>query len=143
MGKALSEILAKLPEARRQRIQTRAAELIAEEMTLRELRKAMGKTQIQVAKLTGKPQASISRMEDQSDMLLSNLDQIVSALGGRVRILAELPGRAPVTLTGLGDLAPQGPQAAAHTMSVKVHKQVTKTTAKAGSRSSRKVEELA
>ena len=57
-----------------------------------------------MTRLTGKPQATISRMEAQSDMLLSNLDQVVRALGGRVRVLAELPGRAPVMLNGLGDL---------------------------------------
>ncbi len=106
MGRTLEEVMAGLPARRRRRIEAQAAELVAEEMTLRELRKAMGRTQVQVARATGKPQATISRMEAQADMLLSNLDQVVTALGGRVRILAELPGRAPVLLTGLGDITP-------------------------------------
>ncbi len=106
MGRTLEEVMAGLPARRRRRVEAQAAELVAEEMTLRELRKAMGRTQVQVARATGKPQATISRMEAQADMLLSNLDQVVTALGGRVRILAELPGRAPVLLTGLGDIAP-------------------------------------
>ena len=104
MGKTLDEVVARMPKRLQRRVKARTAELIAEEMTLRDLRKAMGKTQVQVARLTGKPQATISRMEAQSDMLLSNLDQVVGALGGRVRIVAELPGRAPVVLTGFGDL---------------------------------------
>lgn len=106
MGKTLDEMVSALPARRRRKIQVRTEELITEEMTLRELRKAMGKTQAQIAKQIGKPQATISRMEAQSDMLLSNLDQVVGALGGRVRILAELPGRAPVELAGFSDIAP-------------------------------------
>ena len=106
MGRTYEEVMAGLPARRRRQIEARGAELIAEEMTLAELRKAMGRTQVQVARATGKPQATISRMEAQTDMLLSNLDQVVSALGGRIRILAELPGRAPVLLTGLGDITP-------------------------------------
>lgn len=37
-------------------------------------------------------------------MLISTLDKIVHALGGPVRIVAELPGRAPLYLTGFADL---------------------------------------
>lgn len=106
MGKSLDDVMAALPADRQQRIRARGAELVAEEMTLRELRKAMGKTQAQLASRMGKPQATISRMEAQSDMLMSTLGQVVEGLGGRISILAELPGRAPVRLSGLGDLAP-------------------------------------
>ena len=106
MGKTLEEMLAAVPAARRRKIEARAAELVGLEMTLRDLRKAMGRTQAQLARMTGKPQATISRMEGQSDMLLSNLSQVVEAMGGRVRIVAELPGRMPVTLIGLDALSP-------------------------------------
>lgn len=106
MGKSLDEVMAALPAERQQRIRARGAELVADEMTLRELRKAMGTTQAQLASRMGKPQATISRMEAQSDMLMSTLGQVVEGLGGRVFIVAELPGRAPVRLSVLGDLAP-------------------------------------
>jgi ParB-like chromosome segregation protein Spo0J len=96
--------MAALPAARRRRIKAHAAELIAEEMTLRELRKAMGKTQAQLARRLGKPQATISRMEAQSDMLMSTLGEVIEGLGGRIRVVAELPGRPPVHLSVLGDL---------------------------------------
>lgn len=111
MGKTLDAVLAEMPARRRRRIQARAQELIAEEMTLRELRKAMGKTQVQLARRLGKPQAAISRMEQQSDMLLSTLSQVVEGLGGKIRIVAELPGRAPVELTALGDIGGEKPRA--------------------------------
>jgi hypothetical protein len=78
----------------RAEIDAHAERLIAEELSLRDLRKAMGKTQ-----------ASVSRMEKQSDMLISTLDKVVHAMGGRVRIVAELPGRPPLYLTGLTGLA--------------------------------------
>ncbi len=86
-------------------IEARAQTLIAEEMSLRDLRKALGKTQAQLARKLKKPQATVSRMERQSDMLISTLDQVVHARGGRVRLVAELPGRKPLFLTGLADLA--------------------------------------
>jgi len=106
MGKSLDDVMAALPVDRQQSIRARGAELVAEEMTLRELRKAMGTTQAQLASKLGKPQATISRMEAQSDMLMSTLGQVVEGLGGRISIMAELPGHAPVRLSGLGDLAP-------------------------------------
>lgn len=106
MGKSLDDVMAALPVDRQQSIRARGAELVAEEMTLRELRKAMGTTQAQLASRMGKPQATISRMEAQSDMLMSTLGQVVEGLGGRISIMAELPGHAPIRLSGLGDLAP-------------------------------------
>jgi transcriptional regulator with XRE-family HTH domain len=116
MPTTLRDVLDRLPAERRQRVETRAQELIAEEMSLRELRKAMDKTQAQLARKTGKSQVTLSRLERQSDMLISTLDKVVRGLGGRVRILAELPNRPPVYLTGLADLsagvkrsAPRGP----------------------------------
>ncbi len=37
-------------------------------------------------------------------MLLSTLDAMVRGLGGRARIVIEMPGHEPVYLTGIGDL---------------------------------------
>ena len=109
MGKSLNEVMAALPANRQDKIRARGAALVADEMTLRELRKAMGTTQEQLAARMGKPQATISRMEAQSDMLMSTLGQVVEGMGGRFSIVAEMPGRAPVRLAGLaglGDLSP-------------------------------------
>lgn len=106
MGKSLNEVMAALPANRQDKIRARGAALVADEMTLRELRKAMGTTQEQLAARMGKPQATISRMEAQSDMLMSTLGQVVEGMGGRLSIVAEMPGRAPVRLAGLGDLSP-------------------------------------
>ena len=107
MGKSLNEVMAALPANRQDKIRARGAALVADEMTLRELRKAMGTTQEQLAARMGKPQATISRMEAQSDMLMSTLGQVVEGMGGRLSIVAEMPGRAPVRL-GTGPAAQGG-----------------------------------
>jgi transcriptional regulator with XRE-family HTH domain len=105
MGVPFDKFMERFTAAERAEIEAHAQTLIAEEMSLRDLRKALGKTQAQLARKLKKPQATVSRMERQSDMLISTLDRVVHALGGRVRLVAELPGRKPLYLTGLADLA--------------------------------------
>jgi transcriptional regulator with XRE-family HTH domain len=93
----------KLNAAQRKKVENRAAELIAEEMSLRDLRKARKLTQARVAKTLGITQDSVSRLEKRSDLLLSTLRKTVKAMGGDVRILAEFPDRAPVLLSELSE----------------------------------------
>lgn len=50
MATTLKDALGRLPAERRRRVELRAQELIAEEMSLRELRKAMNKAQSQLAR---------------------------------------------------------------------------------------------
>jgi DNA-binding XRE family transcriptional regulator len=97
----VNEIIRKLRPAERKKVEARAAELIAEEMSLRDLRKARKLTQARVAKALGITQDSVSRLEKRSDLLLSTLRKTVKALGGDVRIIAVFPDRAPVVLTGI------------------------------------------
>jgi DNA-binding XRE family transcriptional regulator len=104
MGVPFEKFMDRFTAGERAEIDARARTLIAEEMSLRDLRKAMGKTQAQLARKLKKPQATVSRIERQSDMLISTLDHVVRALGGRIRIVAELPGRPPLVLSGLAGL---------------------------------------
>jgi transcriptional regulator with XRE-family HTH domain len=97
----VNEIIRKLSPSERKKVERRAAELIAEEMSLRDLRKARKLTQARVAKALGITQDSVSRLEQRSDLLLSTLRKTVKAMGGDVRIVAEFPDRAPVVLSGL------------------------------------------
>ena len=87
-----------LNAAQRKKVEERAAELIAEEMTLRDLRKARKLTQARVAKALGITQDSVSRLEKRTDLLLSTLRKTIKAMGGEVRIIAEFPDRMPVEL---------------------------------------------
>jgi transcriptional regulator with XRE-family HTH domain len=93
--------IGKLNAAQRKKVEDRAAELIAEEMSLRDLRKARKLTQARVAKTLGITQDSVSRLEKRSDLLLSTLRKTVKAMGGDVRIVAEFLDRAPVVLSDL------------------------------------------
>src|SRR5947207_2333972 len=97
----VNDKISKLSPAQRKKVETRAAELIAEEMTLQELRKARKLTQVLMAKKLGITQDSVSRLEKRSDVLLSTLRKTVQALGGNLSLVAEFPDRAPVVLSGI------------------------------------------
>ena len=100
----LTERLDKLPETRRLKIEERAQELITEELSLRDLRKAMRKTQTRVAEQLGINQENVSRIEKRTDLLISTLNGYVEAMGGRLRLVAEFPDRPPIALSGIGAL---------------------------------------
>jgi DNA-binding XRE family transcriptional regulator len=99
----VNDKIKKLSPVRRKRVEARAAELIAEEMTLRELRKARKLTQVRMAKALGITQDSVSRLEQRSDLLLSTLRKTVKAMGGNLSLVAEFPDRAPVVLSGIAE----------------------------------------
>jgi DNA-binding XRE family transcriptional regulator len=105
----VNDIIRKLSPAQRRKVEARAAQLIAEEMTLRELRHARKLTQVRVAKTLGITQDSVSRLEKRSDLLLSTLRKTVEAMGGHLSLVAEFPDRAPVVLSGIAadDLGPK------------------------------------
>lgn len=61
--------------------------------TLQQLRKLLGRTQIEVAEQWGRPQSQVSRLE--SDPMRAELSSIlayVQALGGRLTVEAEIDG---------------------------------------------------
>ena len=76
---------------------------MAEEMTLRELRKARKLTQVRLAKTLKINQDCVSRLEKRSDLLLSTLRKAVEAMGGTLSLVAEFPDRPPVVLSALGE----------------------------------------
>jgi transcriptional regulator with XRE-family HTH domain len=93
-----------LSPARRKKIEARAAALIAEEMSLRDLRQALTLTQEHMAETLGIGQDGVSRLEKRSDLLLSTLRSYVEAMGGHLSLIAEFPDRKPVTLSGLATM---------------------------------------
>ena len=101
MGLNVDDVIAGLDPDRRRKIEERAAELIAEEMTLCELRKARELTQASVARELGIGQDAISRLERRSDLLLSTLRRTVEAMGGSLSLIARFPDRPPVELSGI------------------------------------------
>lgn len=104
MGKKLDEKMAKLSSKRRDKIKARIEELVGEEMTMQDLRKARHLTQKAVAKKLKINQDNVSRLEARSDVLISTLQAYVHSLGGELRLMAEFPDRPPVVLTGIATL---------------------------------------
>ena len=103
MTVSLKAMMSDLDPARRRKIEDRASELIAEEMTLRELRKARELTQVSVARALGISQDGVSRLEQRSDLLLSTLRRTVEAMGGSLSLIARFPDRPPVELSGIAE----------------------------------------
>jgi DNA-binding XRE family transcriptional regulator len=103
-----TEVMAALSPAQQARIKKRAAELIAEEMTLQDLRKARNLTQTSLARKLKVKQAGISKLETRSDMMLSTLRGYVHKLGGELELVATFPDRAPVRLSSLADIGDTG-----------------------------------
>jgi len=70
--------------------------LVAEELlelTLRELREALGKTQVELASLVATSQAQLSRVESRNDHLISTVRAYVEALGGELEVVAKIDGK--------------------------------------------------
>ena len=92
---SLKKVLARKSPESRTRI---AAEAIAEELTLRELRKAHEMSQKKLAAMLGVTQVSVSNFEKRSNMRLSTLREYIEALGGELQLRAIFPGRRSVTI---------------------------------------------
>ena len=103
MASDVDERIAKLGPDQRRKVEERAAELISEEMTLRELRKARQLTQARVAAELGITQDGVSRLEQRSDLLLSTLRKTVEAMGGSLSLIARFPDRPPIELLGIAE----------------------------------------
>ena len=102
MGLNVEEVIAGLDPAERRKVEDLAAESIAEEVTLREPRKARELTQASVARELGISQDAISRLEQRSALLPSTLRRTVEAMGGSLSLIARFPDRPPVEVSGIG-----------------------------------------
>jgi len=100
----MRDFIASLPAARQRKIAKRSKEILAEELSLQELRRAKKMTQVKLAKKLGVAQKQISEMEKRTDMHISTLRRSVEALGGKLSLVAEFPDRPPVILTGIASL---------------------------------------
>jgi DNA-binding XRE family transcriptional regulator len=99
----LERVRKELSPARRKKVKARAARLIAEEMTLQELRCARKLTQVRMAKTLGIGQDGVSKLEKRVDLMISTLRKTVEAMGGKLSLIAEFPDREPVVLYGIAD----------------------------------------
>lgn len=106
MAVSFDDYMSRLPEKRRQAIEKRAAQLVAEEATLRELREARERSQVEMAEKLHINQAAVSKLERRTDMYLSTLRGYIEAMGGKLEIIARFPDRA-VRIMQFGTLDPE------------------------------------
>lgn len=99
---SLEELLADETPELRERIRRQGREAVKAE-TLRMLRELAQKKQDEI---DGLSQQSVSRMEQRNDVLLSSLNTYVRGLGGRLKIVAELPrvGDVDLEITKAGNI---------------------------------------
>ncbi|MGN6316493.1 helix-turn-helix domain-containing protein [Trinickia sp.] len=85
MGRTLNEIIGELPEAEQADIRARAdhkvEEMLREAGNLGAIRKALGKTQVNVAEKLGVKQNAISQLEKRQDIYLSTFKKFLRTLG--------------------------------------------------------------
>ena len=100
------DVLAALSPERQARIRGRGAQLVAEEMALRDLRRAERVTQSEIAARLGGRQVYVSRLERRADMKLSTLRAYVEALGGDLQLIVTFPEGRSVRLKEITESAP-------------------------------------
>jgi DNA-binding XRE family transcriptional regulator len=93
MAVRLDDYIDKLPRKQQEAIRKRAAELIAEEATLRQLREARERSQEDMAAQLHIKQAAVSKLERRTDMYLSTLRGYIEAMGGKLEIIARFPNQ--------------------------------------------------
>lgn len=90
MAKSFSTLKNKLSPRSRARIEERIQTALTE-MPLAELRQARKFTQQQIAEALHIKQASVSKMESQTDMYISTMRKYIEAMGGELEIVAKFP----------------------------------------------------
>lgn len=84
--------IARQPKAMQDAGEARGQDLIRD-ATLREVRDAVKRTQIEVAAAMGTSQDRVSKLENSDDALVSTLRRHVRALGGELKLMVEFPDR--------------------------------------------------
>ena len=102
--KPFSELLEDMSPERRERIRKKTEEL-RQEMLLDELRKALMLTQEDLACSLNIKQATVSKIERQSDMYISTLRRFLSAMGAELKIIAAFHDDHEIEITQFEDIS--------------------------------------
>jgi transcriptional regulator with XRE-family HTH domain len=108
MGRSIDNVIAGLPRARRERIEKKsvrlARQMIDHADSLGAIRKAMSKTQTEIARELGVGQVAVAQLEKRSDLLLSTLQRYVRAAGAELSLVVHTKQGEEIVLENLGDL---------------------------------------
>src|SRR4051812_47384488 len=107
MAIAFDKIKERFTNEERTRIDRDASEIVAQNRSIAELRKALNLSQDDVAKALKTTQSNVAQIEHKKDVMVSTVVRMVEALGGKLELRAVLPGREPVPLR-LGAKAKKG-----------------------------------
>ncbi len=99
-----NEYMQKLSAEKREKVLAMAAELIAEEKSLREIRKAREVSQKTLAEKLDMNQGDLSKFERRTDVYLSTIRRYIEAMGGSLELIATFPDSGPVKIANIGDL---------------------------------------
>jgi transcriptional regulator with XRE-family HTH domain len=96
--------MARLPEARRKKIEKRIQELHKEYKILRDLREMADLSQEEIAEKIGIKQPAISKLESgERKLTFETLSKVIAALGGEWELNVTLPNLGLVKLTSSQD----------------------------------------
>ena len=104
MAKRIEDYIAKLPADQQAEVERRADLLVREEMSLRELRRALKLSQEELAQVLNVGQSSVAKMERRTDAFISTVRRFVEAMGGQLDIVARFPDSEPVSISNFGEL---------------------------------------
>lgn len=90
MSKPFKNLIKEMPVERQERIKQKA-KILRNQMALSELRRALQLTQGQLAEKMSMNQAAVSKFEHQSDLYISTLRKILTAMGAELKIVAQFP----------------------------------------------------
>ncbi len=90
MSKPFNNLIKEMPVERQERIKQKA-KILKNQMALSELRRALQLTQGQLAEKMSMNQAAVSKFEHQSDLYISTLRKILTAMGAELKIVAQFP----------------------------------------------------
>jgi DNA-binding XRE family transcriptional regulator len=93
------DYIAKLPVHEQAAIKAEARKVMLEELSLSAIREARRHSQIELANKLGVQQPAVSKIERQTDLYLSTLSNYITAVGGRLEIVAQFPDRDPIRIT--------------------------------------------
>jgi transcriptional regulator with XRE-family HTH domain len=109
MGRSVDELIAGLPKARRLKVEAKSQQLAREMIdhadSLGEIRKALSKTQVEIARELGVGQVAVAQLEKRSDLLLSTLQRYVRATGAELSLVVHTKDGNDIVLHSLGDLS--------------------------------------
>ena len=99
----MKKLRLKLSDDDRQVVLAMAKELIAEEKTLRQIRRAREYSQATLAEVLDMNQGDLSKFERRTDAYLSTIRRYIEAMGGTLELVATFPDTGPVKIVNIGE----------------------------------------